>query len=125
LESLAAPNIQLQGRDEWALPQDDAMIGKWQTVSTGAPKGAGTKKTNDQAATTTHDQAPEFQDDDEDQEEDLKEFKIKEKEYPLDHQPPVETAPADTTGLFKKRKLGGQKGNMAAKKRMIRKKDDV
>lgn len=127
LESLAAPNIQLQGRDEWALPQDDAMIGKWQAVSTpGAPKDAGTKKVNDKAAAaTTHDQAPEFQDDDEDQEEDLNEFKIKEKEYPLDHQPPVDTAPADSTGLFKKRKLGGEKGNMAAKKRMIRKKNDT
>ncbi|SAL95219.1 hypothetical protein [Absidia glauca] len=126
LESLAAPNIQLQGRDEWALPQDDAMIGKWQTISTSTPKGDGgnTKKADD-TATTTHDQAPEFQDDDEDQEEDLNEFKIKEKEYPLDHQPTEETAPADTTGLFKKRKLGGQKGNMAAKKRMIRKKDDA
>jgi hypothetical protein len=102
------------------------MIGKWQTVSTGTPKGDGgsTKKADD-TATTTHDQAPEFQDDDEDQEEDLNEFKIKEKEYPLDHQPTEETAPADTTGLFKKRKLGGQKGNMAAKKRMIRKKDDA
>ncbi|KAI8331947.1 hypothetical protein BC941DRAFT_438030 [Chlamydoabsidia padenii] len=121
LESLVAPTVKLQGRDEWALPQDDAMIGKWQTVNT--PQTTTRKKKEEKEQTTTHDQAPEFQDDDEDQQEDLNEFKIKEKEYPLDDDPTAEQVDS-AGGLFKKRKLGGQKGNLATKKRMIRKKDD-
>ncbi|CAO3591093.1 unnamed protein product [Absidia cylindrospora] len=138
LESLATPSptAHLQGRDEWAIPQEKetAAVGQWQSVDTHPKqKKYNGKKAASQQQDHTHDQAPEFQDDDEVADEDLNEFKFKEKEYPLDHDNSVGLSPtkdgADmedgaTSGLFKKRKLGGQKGNLATKKRMIRKKDD-
>ncbi|ORZ23477.1 hypothetical protein BCR42DRAFT_404861, partial [Absidia repens] len=139
LESLATPSptAHLQGRDEWAIPQEKetAAVGQWQSVDTHPKqKKYNGKKAAPQQQEHTHDQAPEFQDDDEVADEDLNEFKFKEKEYPLDDDNLVGLSPAkdsaDTeegatsSGLFKKRKLGGQKGNLATKKRMIRKKGD-
>ncbi|KAI8086074.1 uncharacterized protein BX664DRAFT_359633 [Halteromyces radiatus] len=126
LESLAFKTPGLQGREEWALPKETAMIGQWQTVSTHQEnhyeRYIGKKRTTTEQETTTHDQAPEFQDDDDEPQEDLNEFKIKEKEYPVDDEDTLnQSTTIEGSSLFKKRKLTGQ--NSTSKKRNIRKKD--
>ncbi|KAI8060691.1 hypothetical protein BC940DRAFT_311563 [Gongronella butleri] len=146
LESLRKAGPKLQGRDEWALPEkpsepekignDDALVGQWQVVAPPPERKTSTTNTNrannsnkhhqqnDKSdATPAHDQAPEMQDDDEDQHEDLSQFKIKEKEFPTDAVSLDDDAAASEPGasVFKKRKFG-EKGAAARKKMTIRKK---
>ncbi|KAI9264779.1 ZIP zinc transporter-domain-containing protein [Sporodiniella umbellata] len=88
-----------QGREEWAVKKDIAQVGHWEMVAQPEPPVTNKVHKKDQQIGTTHDQAPEFQDDDEDGE-DLQGFKIKEKEYPADT-----LAQHEDCVLFKKRKV--------------------
>ncbi|KAI8137340.1 hypothetical protein BJV82DRAFT_356833 [Fennellomyces sp. T-0311] len=117
-ETQPPPNpYNLQGRDEWAVHTDTATPGEWQTVASKPRKAVAAESTDKEKKGTTHDVAPEFQDDEGEDEEDLANFKIQEKQLPLD-----DAAEDDKTEapVFKKRKIG-QQGNKA--KRRIRSKD--
>jgi hypothetical protein len=106
------------GRDEWAVKQDVAQVGEWEVVA--PPKRATVKETQEDTKTkagTTHDQAPELQDDDEG-DDDLNNFKLREKELPID---PVLDSGEEVA--FKKRKIGGDSTFKSRKKKPLRKKD--
>ncbi|KAF7720837.1 hypothetical protein EC973_005980 [Apophysomyces ossiformis] len=119
----------LQGREEWAPRSAIALPGEWQIVKpTPSPSSESPKTEKKEARSTTHDQKPEFQDDaEEEDEEDLRNFKIREKEYPDDaleveaREKEADDATEAGEGLFKKRKAPSQ-SNIKAKKRNIRKK---
>lgn len=119
----------VQGREEWAVNKEIAKVGEWETVVTKPAVNStidvdGNKNERKNAdSTATHDQGAEFQDDDEDQE-DLHHFKIKEKEYPAD----LDILPEQDQGTealtFKKRKLGSDSTTFKSrKKKPLRKKD--
>lgn len=113
--------VQMGGREEWAIGKEIAKVGNWEVVTPTEPLASTPNKVKkkDQQIGTTHDQAPEFQDDDEDKE-DLHQFKIKEKEYPDDIQ--QEEAPQENV-VFKKRKLADSDGIKSKKKKPLRKKE--
>ncbi|ORX53079.1 hypothetical protein DM01DRAFT_1336268 [Hesseltinella vesiculosa] len=138
LEMLKSSGPKREGRDEWAMPKeqpkeekvgnDDALVGQWQVVATPTKPTAdkprsGSKSTAkaDPAASSTMPHDEKLNDDDEDQQEDLTQFKIKEKEFPTDALT-LDDATADIGAtLFKKRKLGDK---AASRKKMnIRKKE--
>lgn len=76
----------------------------------------------DATAATSRDVPPEFQDDEQEDEEDLRNFKIREKEYPVDAlvDDGDDDKKKDTGGaMFKKRKLGKE-----GSKRKIRRKTE-
>ncbi|CAO3650894.1 unnamed protein product [Mucor hiemalis] len=110
----------VEGREEWAVNKEIAKVGEWETVAVQAPPPAASENTykgKNNESGSAHDQAPEFQDDDEDQE-DLHSFKIKEKELDvpiLDHKEGEEVT-------FKKRKLADS-GMKSRKKKPLRKKE--
>ncbi|KAI7884864.1 hypothetical protein K492DRAFT_204350 [Lichtheimia hyalospora FSU 10163] len=116
-----APTIpqNLQGRDEWALPAVVAEPGEWQTMVPTKEKSDNKPEKKDSG----RDIPPEFQDDEQEDEEDLRNFKIREKEYPVDSlvgDGDDDKKEEDTGGaMFKKRKLG-KGGN----KRKIRRKTE-
>ncbi|KAI7851954.1 hypothetical protein BDC45DRAFT_514758 [Circinella umbellata] len=93
---------QLEGKEEWAIPSNIAAPGQWEIISTIKKKSTSTAD-NDRKdkKTTTHDNKPEFQDDEIEDEEDLKNFKIQEKQLPLDHD---NNNSIDEQPLFKKLK---------------------
>ncbi|KAI9496481.1 ZIP zinc transporter-domain-containing protein [Zychaea mexicana] len=80
------------GREEWAIPSNIATPGQWQTVApiegerkNGSLADKGNRANTKKATMTTHDNAPEFQDDDgAEDDEDLRNFKIQEKQLPVD-----------------------------------------
>ncbi|KAG0172366.1 hypothetical protein DFQ28_003865 [Apophysomyces sp. BC1034] len=118
----------LQGREEWAPRSAVALPGEWQIVKPTPPPESEAATTESKEGKTTHDQRPEFQDDEEEHdEEDLRNFKIREKEYPghaFETKPEEDEAEgtdaAENGGLFKKRKA--PQSNIKMKKRNIRKK---
>lgn len=119
-QAAAEQRQRMVGNEEWAVKADVAQVGEWEIVAP-PPAPVRVEKTEDQKKTTstTHDQAPELQDDDEGADEDLNNFKIKEKELPTD-------LAEEETGeevTFKKRKLGGDNLFKSRKKKPLRKKD--
>jgi hypothetical protein len=120
-QAQAEKTAALQGREEWAVNKEIAKVGEWEIVETPVavtPPSPTLKEKKEE--TTTHDQKPEFQDDDEDQE-DLHSFKIREKEFPTDLD--TDTVAVDDDSLmFKKRKLGDG-AFKSRKKKPLRKKD--
>ncbi|KAI8087052.1 uncharacterized protein B0P05DRAFT_533504 [Gilbertella persicaria] len=124
-QAIAAGLPVLQGREEWALNKEVAKVGEWETVEPVAPPPPPpADETNKKQAFTTHDQRPEFQDDDEHDEENLHSFKIREKEFPADLDiAPEEEQQEGEVVTFKKRKLGSdESGFKARKKKPLRKK---
>ncbi|CAO0798234.1 unnamed protein product [Mucor circinelloides] len=123
-----AEKVKLQGREEWALNKEIAKVGEWETVVSTPPaadptQDATTKNEKNAESTSTHDQGAEFQDDDEDQE-DLHHFKIKEKEYPADLDIAPEQDQDSEPLTFKKRKKDGNDTTFKSrKKKPLRKKD--
>lgn len=123
-----AEKQKVEGREEWAVNKEIAKVGEWETVVVAKPAAnsrldAAAKTERENAGSTaTHDQGAEFQDDDEDQE-DLHHFKIREKEYPAD----VDILPEDQQEplTFKKRKADSSDSTTfkARKKKPLRKKD--
>ncbi|KAI9483279.1 MAG: hypothetical protein EXX96DRAFT_136687 [Benjaminiella poitrasii] len=114
-----AEKCKAEGREEWAVNTQIAKVGEWETVAQPATESNSDKNKTDQnntKQTTMHDQAPEFQDDEED-EEDLHNFKLTEKELPVNTD---DTAQEEVT--FKKRKLGDS-AFKSRKKKPLRKKD--
>ncbi|KAI7848462.1 hypothetical protein BDC45DRAFT_523259 [Circinella umbellata] len=113
---------QLEGKEEWAIPSNIAAPGQWEIISTIKKKATSTMD-NDKKdkKTTTHDNKPEFQDDEIEDEEDLKNFKIQEKQLPLDHD---NNNSIDEQPLFKKRKKTGMGQNDKKVKRRIRSKEE-
>lgn len=107
-----------EGREEWAVNTQIAKVGEWETVAVPEPVVTETSNEvqNESKESATHDQAPQFQDDDED-EEDLHSFRIKEKELDI----PIEGDDEKQAVTFKKRKLGDS--NMKSRKKTFRKKD--
>lgn len=74
----------LQGREEWAVKTSISQVGEWQTVEKPIPKPV-KPKVEEKKESSSHDQKPEFQDDEDKEEKDkLRGFKLKEKEYPDD-----------------------------------------
>lgn len=117
----------VKGREEWAVNKEIAKVGEWEIVEAPAPSitQPSTQKEYKKDEATTHDQKPEFQDDDEDQE-DLHSFKIREKEFPADLDIGNEDpADEDTAVTFKKRKLGDTASFKSRKKKPLRKKDQL
>ncbi|CDH51030.1 predicted protein [Lichtheimia corymbifera JMRC:FSU:9682] len=119
-----APTIpqNLQGRDEWAIPAAIAEPGQWQTMLPAEKKSDNKPEKKDTTAATSRDVPPEFQDDEQEDEEDLRNFKIREKEYPADAlvDDGDDDKKKDTGGaMFKKRKLGKE-----GSKRKIRRKTE-
>lgn len=104
------------------MNKEIAKVGEWEIVEAPEPSIASpsTQKEHKKDEATTHDQKPEFQDDDEDQE-DLHTFKIREKEFPADLDITTEDTAEDVT--FKKRKLGDASSFKSRKKKPLRKKD--
>ncbi|KAI9307009.1 hypothetical protein BJ944DRAFT_247727 [Cunninghamella echinulata] len=127
--SSSSKTTQLKGKEEWAIKNEVAMVGQWETVTAQEETKIPSKTTkteppsslqNDKSNNNNNED-----DDDEDAQEDLSQFKIKEKEYPIDtfDTPDDNIEDNQNTGsLFKKRKLG-QKGNLNTKKKAFRKKD--
>ncbi|CAO3629182.1 unnamed protein product [Cunninghamella blakesleeana] len=116
----------LKGKEEWSVKKEVAMVGQWETVTTNETKipSSSIKKTNDNNESTNDHHQVEGGDDEEDAQEDLSQFKIKEKEYPIDgffddNNNDDHKEEGNNGSLFKKRKLG-QKGNL--KKKLLRKK---
>ncbi|KAI8372541.1 hypothetical protein EDC96DRAFT_572765 [Choanephora cucurbitarum] len=110
--------VQSQGRDEWAVNKEIAKVGEWETVAQPIMPSSPTLK--EDQPTTTHDQRPEFQDDDE-QDDDLNSFKIKEKELPVE-----DDVPDQQEVTFKKRKLANEDSEglfKSRKKKPLRKKE--
>ncbi|KAL9537082.1 hypothetical protein MBANPS3_012098 [Mucor bainieri] len=124
-----AEKVKLQGREEWAVNKEIAKVGEWETVvstpATAVDSTQNSSSNNDKNAdsTSTHDQGAEFQDDDEDQE-DLHHFKIREKEYPADLDIGPEQEQDSEPLTFKKRKNDGDGTTFKSrKKKPLRKKD--
>ncbi|KAI9323550.1 hypothetical protein BX666DRAFT_74592 [Dichotomocladium elegans] len=119
----ATPEI-LEGKDEWAIPAAIAQPGAWKTVSR-EPKRVAATDENNKKSGAAGDVPSEFLDDEEDQE-DIRHFKIREKEYPADsiHTDNDDSNDKDgevsNTAVFKKRKVGQQSG-----KRRIRQKSSI
>jgi hypothetical protein len=115
----------IEGREEWAVNKEIAKVGEWETVVSQpvAPllSSNNANKSNDgkTESTSTHDQKPEFQDDDHD-EEGLHGFKIKEKELDIPVEEGIQNTGEEVT--FKKRKLGDS-AIKSRKKKPLRKKD--
>ncbi|KAI8349420.1 hypothetical protein BD560DRAFT_410336 [Blakeslea trispora] len=108
------------GRDEWAVKKEIAQVGEWETVAQPIMPPSPVQTREIQHEPTTHDQRPEFQDDDE-QDDDLHSFKIREKELPVDDL-------ADQTEVtFRKRKVANEENEgtlfKARKKKPLRKKE--
>ncbi|KAI7907962.1 uncharacterized protein BX663DRAFT_492569 [Cokeromyces recurvatus] len=125
-EKNQAERAKLEGREEWAVNTQVAKVGEWEIIAQPSVDSTAVNNQSDKNKTkpaTTHDQTPEFQDDDEEDEEDLHNFKIKEKELPVD----IDNAPGDGEKeeiTFKKRKLGGGDSIFKPrKKKPLRKKD--
>lgn len=125
--------LKLEGREEWTRPADIAAPGEWQIVTprrnpdaTSKSKEEGVSSKPSKENTAGDATKPELEDEEEEEhEEDLRNFKIREKEYPADalaDLPETESKEEGSNGssLFKKRKLVSQDGK--AKKRNIRKK---
>ncbi|KAL1931429.1 hypothetical protein VTP01DRAFT_9571 [Rhizomucor pusillus] len=128
-QQVQTPSTHLQGRDEWALPTPVAAPGEWQTVTPiKKPEESTENKPETQKKTTTHNDKLEFQDDEEENEEDLKSFKIREKEFPTDaigdHDEDDSSKAGEDAGgsLFKKRKISQQ--SSSRKKKPLRKKTE-
>ncbi|KAI8384958.1 ZIP zinc transporter-domain-containing protein [Radiomyces spectabilis] len=80
-----APEQPVEGREEWAIRSNIAQPGEWETVTPSSQSSMAAKDQHKKTDTaTTHDQKPEFQDDEAEDEEDLRNFKIREKELPLE-----------------------------------------
>lgn len=97
------------GREEWAVPAAVAAPGEWEVVT----KKKDPEAEDEDASTankrkyTTHDDKPEFEEPEAEDQEDLRNFKIKEKEYPTDTHHHEEDKDASQGGaVFKKRKVG-------------------
>ncbi|KAI8637227.1 hypothetical protein BD408DRAFT_447800 [Parasitella parasitica] len=128
-QSQTAEKQLVQGREEWALNKEIAKVGEWETVVAQPAANLALDDTdinvrrNNAGSTATHDQNAEFQDDDEDQE-DLHHFKIKEKEYPADLDIALEAGQDHKQPLtFKKRKQSDSTSFAPKKKKPLRKKD--
>jgi ABC-type proline/glycine betaine transport system substrate-binding protein len=116
----------MKGREEWAVNKEIAKVGKWETVVVQPPAlclsnhQTSTDGNNKNDSGSTHDQGAEFQDDDED-EEDLHTFKVREKELdiPIEEDGDKKDEEAVT---FKKRKVADSTMK-SRKKKPLRKKD--
>jgi hypothetical protein len=111
----------VEGREEWAVNKEIAKVGEWETVAPPPAPPIQSEKSFNQTNTESgsmHDQAPQFQDDEED-EEDLHTFKIKEKELDI---PINEEDDKKEEITFKKRKLGDS-AIKSRKKKPLRKKE--
>ena len=120
-EEQVSSSHQLEGREEWAIPSNIATPGRWETVSTPKMKTATMDNDKKDKKTTTHDNKPEFQDDEAEDEEDLKNFKIHEKQLFLDDKDDNDNSEQP---LFKKRKKIGMGQNDKKAKRRIRSKEE-
>lgn len=126
IEELRNPTVieqKVEGREEWAVNKDVAKVGEWEVVTPVTPpisESGTTKRDDQQQQRSTHDQAPEFQDDDEGiNEEDLNAFKLKEKEYPTNA---FSIDDSTEQVVFKKRKLADS--SISRKKKPLRKKEE-
>ncbi|RCH92657.1 hypothetical protein CU097_011979 [Rhizopus azygosporus] len=126
IEELRNPTVKeqkVEGREEWAVSKDVAKVGEWEVVTPVTPptsEPGTTKRDDQQQQRSTHDQAPEFQDDDEGtNEEDLNAFKLKEKEYPTNA---FSIDDSTEQVVFKKRKLADS--SISRKKKPLRKKEE-
>ena len=122
-EQVSNPH-KLEGREEWAIPSNIATPGQWETVSTPKKKTATMDNDKKDKKTTAHDNKPEFQDDEAEDEEDLKNFKIQEKQLPLDDKDDKDSKDSSEQPLFKKRKKVGMGQNDKKTKRRIRSKEE-
>ncbi len=110
----------IQGNEAWAVKKEIAQVGEWETVEAPPPPPSTQSETSlpKETSGSMHDQAPQFQDDDEDDQEDLHAFKIKEKELEV----PISDDTQEEQVTFKKRKLGDP-GIKSRKKKPLRKKE--
>lgn len=112
----------VQGNEAWAVKKEIAQVGEWETVEASPlplPVVQQQKEFVKDSSGSMHDQAPQFQDDDEDDQEDLHSFKIKEKELQV---PISDDTQEEAQVTFKKRKLGDS-GIKSRKKKPLRKKE--
>ncbi|CAO3646955.1 unnamed protein product [Cunninghamella echinulata] len=128
--SSSKSTTQLKGKEEWAIKNEVAMVGQWETVTTQEGTKIPSKIAKIELPSSLQDDNNnnnnnnEDDDDEEGAQEDLSQFKIKEKEYPIDTFDMTENNIEEnqsTGSLFKKRKLG-QKGNLNNKKKYLEKK---
>ncbi|ORY97186.1 ZIP zinc transporter-domain-containing protein [Syncephalastrum racemosum] len=72
------------GREEWAVPAAIATPGEWEVVTKKKDTEAEEEPSANKRKYTSHDDKPEFEEPEAEDQEDLRNFKIKEKEYPTD-----------------------------------------
>ena len=111
----------VKGREEWAVNKEIAKVGEWETVEAPPPPPVSTQPQEDvkDIKLTTSGPHHDIPDDDED-EEDLHAFKIKEKELEI---PMDDNNDKGEDISFKKRKLGESSSFKSRKKKPLRKKD--